>query len=112
VKDAEIGFKGDFLDRRLRVNLAGFYVWRNGAQNIVNAFIGTSLTQFVQNAGKVRSKGIELETTAQPWEGMELNHRHQRRDRQGHRPQRRSGAPGAEVDGERGSDPAHSVLGW
>lgn len=73
VKDAEIGFKGDFLDRRLRVNLAGFYVWRNGAQNIVNAFIGASLTQFVQNAGKVRSKGIELETTAQPWEGMEIN---------------------------------------
>jgi iron complex outermembrane receptor protein len=73
VKDAEIGFKGDFLDRRLRVNLAGFYVWRNDAQNIVNAFIGTSLTQFVQNAGKVRSKGVELEVTAQPWEGMEFN---------------------------------------
>jgi len=73
VKDAEIGFKGDFLDRRLRVNLAGFYVWRNDAQNIVNAFIGTALTQFVQNAGKVRSKGIELEVTAQPWDGMEFN---------------------------------------
>jgi len=73
VKDAEIGFKGDFFDRRLRVNLAAFYVWRNGAQNVVNAFVGTSLTQFVQNAGKVRSKGFELETTAQPWEGMELN---------------------------------------
>lgn len=73
VKDAEIGFKGDFLDRRLRVNIAAFHVWRNEAQNIVNAFIGTSLTQFVQNAGKVRSKGIELETTAQPWEGMEIN---------------------------------------
>lgn len=73
VKDAEIGFKGDFLDRRLRVNIAAFHVWRNGAQNIVNAFIGTSLTQFVQNAGKVRSKGLELETTAQPWEGMEFN---------------------------------------
>ncbi|ALR20419.1 TonB-dependent receptor [Sphingobium baderi] len=73
VKDAEIGFKGDFLDRRLRVNLAGFYVWRNDAQNIVNLFANGALTQFVQNAGKVRSHGIELETTAQPWEGMELN---------------------------------------
>lgn len=73
VKDAEIGFKGDFLDRRLRINLAGFYVWRNDAQNIVNLFTNGALTQFVQNAGKVRSHGIELETTAQPWEGMELN---------------------------------------
>lgn len=73
VKDAEIGFKGDFLDRRLRVNLAGFYVWRNDAQNIVNLFSNGALTQFVQNAGKVRSYGLELETTAQPWGGMELN---------------------------------------
>lgn len=73
VKDAEIGFKGDFLDRHLRVNIAGFYVWRNDAQNIVNLFSGGTLTQFVQNAGKVRSKGFEIETTARPWEGMELN---------------------------------------
>src|SRR3546814_12407755 len=45
VKDVEIGFKGDFLDRRLRTNIAAFYIWRNGAQNIVNEFSNGTLTQ-------------------------------------------------------------------
>ncbi len=73
VKDAEVGFKGEFLDRRLRTNLAAFYVWRNDAQNIVNLFANGTLTQFTQNAGNIRSYGLELEVTAQPWEGMEIN---------------------------------------
>ena len=72
VKDVEVGFKGDFLDDRLRTNLAAFYLWRNGAQNIVNALVGVNLTQFVQNAGDVRSYGAEFETTLIPWEGMEI----------------------------------------
>jgi iron complex outermembrane receptor protein len=72
VKDAEVGFKGDFLDRRLRTNIAAFYVWRNDAQNIVNLFSNGTLTQFTQNAGNVRAYGFEFEGTAQPWEGMEI----------------------------------------
>jgi iron complex outermembrane recepter protein len=72
VKDIELGFKGDFLNRRLRTNIAAFYLWRNGAQNVVNALVGANLTQFVQNAGDVRSYGIEFEGTFLPWEGMEL----------------------------------------
>lgn len=72
VKDVEVGFKGDFLDDRLRTNIAAFYLWRNGAQNIVNALVGVNLTQFVQNAGDVRSYGAEFETTLIPWEGMEI----------------------------------------
>lgn len=73
VKDAEVGFKGDFLDRRLRTNLAAFYIWRNGAQNIVNALVGSNLTQFVQNAGDVRAYGVEFEGTLIPWQGMEIS---------------------------------------
>ena len=73
VKDVEVGFKGDFLDDRLRTNLAAFYIWRNGAQNIVNALVGVNLTQFVQNAGDVRAYGGEFEGTLIPWEGMEIN---------------------------------------
>ncbi len=71
-KDVEIGFKGDFFDRRLRTNVALFHIWRNGAQNIVNALVGVNLTQFVQNAGDVRAYGAEFEGTLIPWEGMEI----------------------------------------
>jgi iron complex outermembrane recepter protein len=72
VRDIEIGLKGDFLDRRLRTNLSVFTSWQGNVQRIVNALVGTSLTQFVTNAGKVRASGGELEVTAIPWTGMEL----------------------------------------
>lgn len=72
VKDVELGFKGDFLDGHLRTNIAAFHIWRNGAQNIVNALVGANLTQFVQNAGDVRAYGAEFEGTLIPWEGMEI----------------------------------------
>lgn len=72
VRDAEVGFKGDFLDRRLRMNMAFFYAKQSNVQRIVNALVGTTLTQFVTNTGKVDAKGFEFEGTALPWEGMEL----------------------------------------
>jgi iron complex outermembrane recepter protein len=72
VRDVEVGFKGDFLDRRLRTNLAVFYAQQSNVQRIVNALVGTSLTQFVTNTGKVNAKGFEFEGTAIPWGGMEL----------------------------------------
>jgi iron complex outermembrane recepter protein len=72
VRDVEVGFKGDFLDRRLRTNLAVFYAQQSNVQRIVNALVGTTLTQFVTNTGKVDAKGFEFEGTALPWGGMEL----------------------------------------
>jgi len=72
VRDIEVGLKGDFLDRKLRTNLSVFTSWQGNVQRIVNALVGTSLTQFVTNAGKVRASGGELEVTAIPWDGMEL----------------------------------------
>lgn len=72
VRDIEVGLKGDFLDRRLRTNLSVFTAWQGNVQRIVNALVGTTLTQFVANAGKVRASGGELEVTALPWNGMEL----------------------------------------
>lgn len=75
VKDVEAGFKGDFLDRRVRTNVAGFYVWRNGAQNIVNVYDTATarISQFAQNAGDVRSYGFEFEGTVLPWDDMEIS---------------------------------------
>jgi iron complex outermembrane recepter protein len=72
VRDAEVGFKGDFLDRHLRTNMAFFYAKQSNVQRIVNALVGTSLTQFVTNTGKVNAKGAEFEATALPWHNMEL----------------------------------------
>jgi iron complex outermembrane recepter protein len=72
VRDAEVGFKGDFLDRHLRTNLAFFYAKQSNVQRIVNALVGTSLTQFVTNTGKVNAKGFEFEGTVLPWGGMEV----------------------------------------
>ena len=72
VRDAEVGFKGDFLDRRLRTNMAFFLAKQSNVQRIVNALVGTTLTQFVTNTGKVDAKGFEFEGTALPWDGMEL----------------------------------------
>ena len=72
VRDAEVGFKGDFLDRRLRTNMAFFYAKQSNVQRIVNALVGTTLTQFVTNTGKVDAKGFEFEATAIPVRGLEL----------------------------------------
>jgi iron complex outermembrane recepter protein len=72
VRDAEVGFKGDFLDRRLRTNMAFFYAKQSNVQRIVNALVGTTLTQFVTNTGKVDAKGFELEATVVPTSGLEL----------------------------------------
>ncbi len=81
----ELGFKSDFLDRRLRTNLALFYVDYHHAQGpnsvtgspdaiaFLNAKYGnigttlaSSLSTFVQQAFDVRAKGFELEVTALP----------------------------------------------
>ena len=77
VRDAEIGFKADFLDHHVRTNVAAFMAKQSKVQRIVNAiFVGPggtqTLTQFVANSGDVRSKGVEFEGTVLPWTGMEV----------------------------------------
>lgn len=78
VRDVETGFKGEFLDRRLRTNIAAFYAWQGNVQRIVNTTFtddtgATRLTQFVSNAGKAHVYGFEFEGTLIPWRGMELS---------------------------------------
>jgi iron complex outermembrane receptor protein len=78
VKDVEGGFKGEFLDRRVRTNVAIFYAEQNKVQRIINTtFVdsngATQLTQFVSNAGKVHTYGLEFEGTVVPWDGMTID---------------------------------------
>ncbi len=66
----ELGTKGTFLDRRLRLDADVFYVdWKN---QIVRA-LGRTFAVLNVNAGKTTSKGVELEFTALPAEGWEVS---------------------------------------
>ncbi len=77
----ELGFKSDFLDRRVRLNVAGF--WNNYSDIILidaNGFPGApgdpdffpfSAAPF--NAGDAEIKGVEAETTIEPVDGLTLS---------------------------------------
>jgi iron complex outermembrane receptor protein len=74
VRDVEVGVKADYLNHKLRTNIAAFYGWQSKVQRIVNAYdpVFNSITQYVQNAGSARTYGLEFEGTALPWHGMEV----------------------------------------
>ena len=72
-REYELGAKIDALDRRLRVNVAAFSGVTSNAQRSAGGLRANgTITQFIQNAGKVKSQGVELDVTAVPWSGMEL----------------------------------------
>lgn len=58
VKGGEIGFKGEFLGRRLTINSALYLYDYKGLQ--VDIFDGTKVTYQVFNAGSARTKGAEV----------------------------------------------------
>ncbi len=67
----EIGFKTSFADQRLIVNGAGYEMdWNNIQQNLNLGNCGYSTTV---NSGSARSVGFELEVSAMPLDGLELN---------------------------------------
>ncbi len=69
VDSYEIGLKSAFLDRKLILNIAAFTAKYKNFQ--LNTFNPT--TSFVlSNEGSVKSRGIEAEMTAHPFEGMTL----------------------------------------
>ena len=95
----EVGLKADFLDKRLRTNLALFHVTYNHHQSpgstsnaasrasarlqLNSLYLGTlgaagiegllsSLATFVNDQGQVRAQGFELEVTAAPTRGLTL----------------------------------------
>jgi iron complex outermembrane receptor protein len=64
----EAGLKSDFLDRRLRINVAGFYYNYQDIQ-LQKVEAGASLTL---NAADSKIYGMEIEATAIPIEGLTL----------------------------------------
>ncbi|WP_321395549.1 TonB-dependent receptor [Emcibacter sp.] len=67
----EVGLKSDLMDRKLRINVAGFYTDYKDIQ--LTATTQNDLGQFVvltANAGKAEIYGIEAEVQAMPVEGL------------------------------------------
>ena len=68
----EGGFKSSWFDDRLFVNASGFALFYDDIQ--VASLVSDPLPgRIVQNAGSARSLGSELEVTALPLEGLQLN---------------------------------------
>ncbi|MBF7014987.1 TonB-dependent receptor [Novosphingobium resinovorum] len=68
----EVGAKTDLFDRRLRLNLAGFYTNYRDMQVAQNYILpdGTTIGTSIFNAAKAEIKGFELEATALPFDGL------------------------------------------
>jgi iron complex outermembrane receptor protein len=71
----EIGLKNDLFDRRLRVNISGFINKYKDIQIPLAdcANFGGGPCGVVANAGDARFKGVELEVSAQPIEGLSFD---------------------------------------
>ena len=64
----EVGFKSRFLDNKVQLNVIGFYTDYNNFQAQSAILVGTPpAPQFVlNNVGKLRTKGVEVEFSAKP----------------------------------------------
>lgn len=66
----EVGIKSELIDRKLRVNITGFYSKYKGIQQTIS----DPAVQFrVANAGDAELYGFEAEVTATPVAGLRLN---------------------------------------
>jgi iron complex outermembrane receptor protein len=72
----EIGLKSDWFGRRLRINLATFMndyhdmIFSNTAPTVVDGVVLSAANGTPVNAGDGRFKGVELELSARPIEGL------------------------------------------
>ncbi|MBV4476579.1 TonB-dependent receptor [Pseudomonas botevensis] len=69
--NAELGFKSTLWDRRLQLNANVFWTQVNAYQT--NAYDAANRVQYLTNAGSVRSRGVEFESTVIPLRGLTLN---------------------------------------
>jgi len=74
VTDYEVGLKADWLDRRLRTNVAYFHSDYSDIQRLrAVALPGTTaVVNVLQNIAKAKIDGVEVDVTALPIEGLEL----------------------------------------
>ncbi|WP_324750510.1 TonB-dependent receptor [Sphingomonas sp. LY54] len=68
----EVGLKGAFADRRLFLNLAGFYSDYQDQQITTQFLFGTTVVSSVENAGSSRIYGLELEGRIIPHDDLQV----------------------------------------
>jgi iron complex outermembrane recepter protein len=68
----ELGFKSEFLDRRLLVNASTYYMHWNDAQLLAFGLPGTCGCMSYVNGPSYTIKGVELQLTARVAEGLTL----------------------------------------
>lgn len=75
VKSYELGLKSEFMDRRVRLNLAAYMMDRTGTQidfNFYNPITNRNTLETVNAPGKTKIRGVEAELTVRPVEGLTL----------------------------------------
>ena len=70
-KSYEVGVKSQFFDRRLTVNVAAFDSTFSNFQTTVGLPVSPPVF-VIQNAGELKSTGVEFEIAARPVEGLSL----------------------------------------
>ncbi len=68
----EIGSKNRFADNTIQINLAGFYNRYNGLQEQRQVPVGPATLSIIENSGKARSYGAEIEAIWKPVDALTL----------------------------------------
>ncbi|WP_082006247.1 TonB-dependent receptor [Sphingomonas sp. ERG5] len=68
----EVGFKTEWFDRHLLINLTAFHTKVRNYQANQAVGVGNTALKFLANVGSLTSKGVELEGEAWPIEGLHL----------------------------------------
>jgi iron complex outermembrane receptor protein len=69
----EVGLKSSWWNHRITLNLAGFYTDYRDIQFQVISAVNGALLQVVTNAGQGHMKGLELEASLRPVDGLSLS---------------------------------------
>jgi iron complex outermembrane recepter protein len=71
----ELGLKSRFFDNRVQFNLTGFYTNYNNFQAQSATLLGNPpvFSSVLNNVGKLRTKGVEIELSAKPTEWLQLD---------------------------------------
>ncbi|UVO49434.1 TonB-dependent receptor [Sphingomonas sp. SUN019] len=68
----ELGLKTQLLDRRVTFNIAGFWTEIEDYQaTVTNGQLGV-LRGYLANAGKVRTRGVEIDSAFRPFDGLNI----------------------------------------
>jgi iron complex outermembrane recepter protein len=69
----ELGFKSRFLDNRVQLNVTGFTTDYNNFQAQSAIIIAGALQNVLNNVGKLKTKGVEVEFSAKPSDWLRID---------------------------------------